>query len=170
MHQYKFSLNNTYNDFENNNPHISLSVFDKYGTLLHQSLNNSNNKAHIVKMNDHRYNAIKPNKDKYTILNNTLKLFTHKQNNKSHIKKDHSVTLIEHSLLYGLISFFLHPILPYPGNDLIDMAFSFNILCALFNEISLTGFLLSLLNIHLWTVISTKSVFFLFKFTIIDIS
>lgn len=79
MHKYKFSLNNTYNDFENNNPHISLSVYDKYGTLLHQSSNNSNNKAHVVKINDHRYNAINPNKDKYIILNNTLKLFTHKE-------------------------------------------------------------------------------------------
>ena len=87
MHQYKFSLNNTYNDFENNNPHISLSVFDKYGTLLHQSLNNSNNKAHIVKMKDHRCNAIKPNKDKYIILNNTLKLFTHKEITNHILKK-----------------------------------------------------------------------------------
>ena len=62
INKYIFTSNN-YNDFENNNPSTSLSVYNEYGDVLHKSINNSNNEAHIVKINDQRYNAIKPNKD-----------------------------------------------------------------------------------------------------------
>ena len=62
INKYIFTSNN-YNDFQNNNPSTSLSVHNEYGAVLHTSINNSNNKAHIAKINDHRYNAIWPNKD-----------------------------------------------------------------------------------------------------------
>ena len=72
INNYKFNSNN-YDIFENNNPSISLSVYDEYGTLLHKSLNNSNKKVYRVKVNNHRYHEVKPNKDKYKqlkLLNN----------------------------------------------------------------------------------------------------
>ena len=54
MNKYNFTSNN-YNDFENNNPYISLTVYDEYEQILYKSLNNSNNKAYIVKMNHDTY-------------------------------------------------------------------------------------------------------------------
>ena len=78
INNYKFNSNN-YDTFENNNPSISLSVYDEYGTLLHKSLNNSNKKAYIVKINNHKYHALKPNKDKYKQLEELLKQLTHKE-------------------------------------------------------------------------------------------
>ena len=78
INNYKFNSNN-YDIFENNNPSIPLSVYDEYGTLLHKSLNNSNKKAYIVKINNHIYHALKPNKDKYKQLEELLKQLTHKE-------------------------------------------------------------------------------------------
>ena len=78
INNYKFNSNN-YDIFENNNPSISLSVYDEYGTLLHKSLNNSNEKVYRVKVNNHRYHEVKPNKDKYKQLEDLLKKFTHKE-------------------------------------------------------------------------------------------
>ena len=79
INKYKFT-SSTYIGFENNNPYISLTVYDEYGQLLHRSNNQTNNnKATIVKINNHRYYAIKPNKVKYTQLNILLKQFTHKE-------------------------------------------------------------------------------------------
>ena len=65
--------------FENNNPSISLNVYDEYGELLDRATNSTNNKAYILKINKHRYHALKPNKEKYIILKDTLKPFTHKE-------------------------------------------------------------------------------------------
>ena len=70
---------NDYTAFENNNPSISLNVYDEYGDLLHKVTNATNNNSNILKMNKHRYHALKPNKDKYIILKDALKLFTHKE-------------------------------------------------------------------------------------------
>ena len=78
INNYKFNSNN-YDIFENNNPSIPLSVYDEYGTLLHKSLNNSNEKVYRVKVNNHRYHEVKPNKDKYKQLEELLKQFTHKE-------------------------------------------------------------------------------------------
>ena len=79
MNKYNFT-SSTYIDFENNNPYISLTVYDEYDQLLHKSNNQTNNnKATIVKINNHRYHTIKPNEDKYTQLNILLKQFTHKE-------------------------------------------------------------------------------------------
>ena len=49
---HNFESNN-YDNFENNNPYISLSVYDENGKLLHKSLNNTNNEASTVKINNH---------------------------------------------------------------------------------------------------------------------
>ena len=78
INNYKFNSNN-YDIFENNNPSIPLSVYDEYGTLLHKSLNNSNEKVYRVKVNNHRYHEVKPNKDKYKQIEELLKQFTHKE-------------------------------------------------------------------------------------------
>ena len=78
MNKYNFTSNN-YNDFENNNPYISLTVYDEYEQILYKSLNNSNNKAYIVKMNHDTYLTWKPKNDKYTQSKNLLKQFTHKE-------------------------------------------------------------------------------------------
>ena len=78
INNYKFNSNN-YDIFENNNPSIPLSVYDEYGTLLHKSLNNSNEKVYRVKVNNHRYHEVKPNKDKYKQIEDLLKQFTHKE-------------------------------------------------------------------------------------------
>ena len=75
---HNFESNN-YDNFENNNPYISLSVYDENGKLLHKSLNNTNNEASTVKINDHWYHALKPNKNIYKQLNDLLKQFTHKE-------------------------------------------------------------------------------------------
>ena len=70
---------NDYTAFENNNPSISLNVYDEHGDLLHKATNSTNNNAYILKINKHRYHALKPIKDKYIILKDVLKLFTHKE-------------------------------------------------------------------------------------------
>ena len=67
-----------FNEFENNNPNISLCIYDDFGKLIHNSNNNSTNKEYIIKINN-RYHALKPTKDKYTKLNNLLKQFTQKE-------------------------------------------------------------------------------------------
>ena len=40
---------NDYAAFENNNPSISLNVYDEYGDLLHKATNSTNNNAYILK-------------------------------------------------------------------------------------------------------------------------
>ena len=64
---------------ENINPFISLRVYDENGKLLHKSLSDTNNEACIVKINNHRYHALKPNKNKYDQLKELLNQFTHKE-------------------------------------------------------------------------------------------
>ena len=76
--KYNFESNN-YKDFENNNPSVSLNVYDEYKELLHKSNNKTNNIVKIVKINKHRYNALKPKKDKYKKLVDLLKQFTHEE-------------------------------------------------------------------------------------------
>ena len=70
---------NNYVDFDTNNPSISLTVYDENGKFLHQPENNTDNDAYIVKINNNRYHALKPNKDKYNQLNDLLKQFTPKE-------------------------------------------------------------------------------------------
>ena len=78
INKYNFSTSN-YRDFENNNQSISLTVFNENKEIIYTPKNNTDDKAYIAKINNHRYNALKPNKDKYIQPENVLKLFTHKQ-------------------------------------------------------------------------------------------
>ena len=75
---YIFSLN-LFDTFENNNPNVSLNVYDENGKLINKSFNNSINKAYIVKINNNRYHALKPDKDKYLQLKQLLKQFSQKE-------------------------------------------------------------------------------------------
>ena len=77
INNYNFNSNNP-TEFENNNPYISLTVYDEYGELLYKSLNKSNNKACITKIHN-RYHALKPDKDKFIQLKQLSKQFTHKE-------------------------------------------------------------------------------------------
>ena len=74
----KFNSNN-YHTFENNNLSISLNVYDEKQNLIHKSINNSINKAFIVKIKNHRYHALKPDKDKYIQLRESPKQFSQKE-------------------------------------------------------------------------------------------
>ena len=78
INKYNFSTIN-YRDFENNNQSILLAVYNENKEITNTPKNNTDNKAHMVKINNHRYNALKPNKNKYIQLKNVLKLFTHKE-------------------------------------------------------------------------------------------
>ena len=77
INNYNFKSNNP-TELENNNPYISLTVYDEYGELLYKSLNKSNNKAYITKIHN-RYHALKPDKDKFIQLKQLSKQFTHKE-------------------------------------------------------------------------------------------
>ena len=69
---HNFESNN-YDNFENNNPYISLSVYDENVKLLYKSWNNTNNEASTVKINNHWYHALKRNKNICKQLNDLLK-------------------------------------------------------------------------------------------------
>ena len=75
---YKFSINH-FDTFESNNPNVSLNVYDENGKLIHKSFNNSINKGYIVKINNNRYHALKPDKDKYIQLKQLLEQFSQKE-------------------------------------------------------------------------------------------
>ena len=59
--KYNFS-HITPNEFEINNPNISLTVFDENNNIIYMPNNNSTNKAQMVKINNYRYAAVKPQK------------------------------------------------------------------------------------------------------------
>ena len=69
--------NITPNDFEINNPNISLTIFDENNEIIYSSKNNSANKAQIIKLKNDRYLAIKPLKNKLIKLDKLLKSFSH---------------------------------------------------------------------------------------------
>ena len=49
--------------FKNNNPSVSLNACDEYGDLLHKTTYSTNNNAYLLKINNNRYDALKPNKN-----------------------------------------------------------------------------------------------------------
>ena len=74
----KYNFNDiTPNEFEKNNPNISLTVFDEKSKIIHKPNNNSIHKAQIVKINNDRYAAIKPFKNKFVKLDELLESFPH---------------------------------------------------------------------------------------------
>ena len=74
--KYNF-IDTTPDEFEINNPNISLTVFDEKGKIIHKPNNNSTHKAQIVKIENDGYAAIKPLKDKFIKLHKLLKSFPH---------------------------------------------------------------------------------------------
>ena len=78
LNSHNFESDN-YDTFENISSFISLRAYDENREMLQRSLNNTNNEACIVKINNHRYHALKPNKNKYIQLKELLKLFMHKE-------------------------------------------------------------------------------------------
>ena len=74
--KYNF-IQTTPNEFEINNPDISLTVFDENDNIVYMSNNNSTNKAQIVKINNYRYAAIKRFKNKFVKLDELLNSFPH---------------------------------------------------------------------------------------------
>ena len=73
----KYVTHITLNEFEINNPDISLTVFDENNNIIYMPNNNSTNKAQTVKINNYRYAAIKLPKNKFIKLNELLKSFSH---------------------------------------------------------------------------------------------
>ena len=65
------------NDFEMNNPNISLTIFDENNNIIYLPKNNSINKAQIVKLQNNKYAAVKPLKNKFIKLNKILESFSH---------------------------------------------------------------------------------------------
>ena len=78
MNEYNFNSNN-YQTFENDNTCLSLNVYDENKELIHKSINNSLNITCIVNINNHRYHALKPDKDKYIQLRTILNQFSQKE-------------------------------------------------------------------------------------------
>ena len=60
-----------------NNPIISLRIFDKNNEMIHQTNDNVDTKANIIKINNNRYAAIKPIKNKSIKLNELIKSHSH---------------------------------------------------------------------------------------------
>ena len=65
------------NDFEMNNPNISLTKFDENNNIKYLTKNNSINKAQIVKLQNNKYAAVKPLKNIFIKLNKILESFLH---------------------------------------------------------------------------------------------
>ena len=70
--QYDFSSTKP-TQFEQNNPNISLNICNTQNEHIYSSINNSQNKANIIHINN-RYAAVKPCKNS---INKLLKSFTH---------------------------------------------------------------------------------------------
>ena len=76
--RYVFT-HNTAHEFEVDNPNISLTVYNENDELIYHSINNNKNKAKIVKINNHRYHAIKQLQNKYIKLNKLLKTYSQEE-------------------------------------------------------------------------------------------
>ena len=74
--KYDFK-NITTNEFETNNPNISLTTFGENNKILYSPKNNSTNKVQIVKLKNDRYSVIKQLKNKFIKLNKLLESFSH---------------------------------------------------------------------------------------------
>ena len=73
----KYNSNHiTLNEFEINNPNISLTVFDENNNITYLPRNSSTNKAQIVKINN-RYAVVKPLKNKFIQLDILMESFSH---------------------------------------------------------------------------------------------
>ena len=76
--RYDFA-HNTPHEFEVDNPNISWPVYDENDEIIYHPINNSKNKAKIVKINNRRYHAIKPLQNKHIKLNKLLKTYSQEE-------------------------------------------------------------------------------------------
>lgn len=76
--KYTFTSSNP-NEFELNNPNISLTIVDENNNIIRHPTNNTSNKVKIVKINDYRYAGLKPIKNKYIKFNEITKSFTQEE-------------------------------------------------------------------------------------------
>ena len=83
--KHNFS-HNTPKEFEMDNPNILLNVFDESERITYSSNNFCQNKARIVKINNHRYAGIKPLKDNLIKLNELLQSFSRSELSDSRIQ------------------------------------------------------------------------------------
>ena len=67
----------TPNEFQINNPNISLTAFDENNDITYLPKNSSTYKAQIVKINNNRYTAVKSLKNKFIKLDTLLESFSH---------------------------------------------------------------------------------------------
>ena len=67
--KYDFT-NTTYTTFEQNNPSISLTVYDENNNTVHKSINITDKKATIVKLKDNTHASIKPLTPNHTKFDN----------------------------------------------------------------------------------------------------
>ena len=58
-----------------------MTVYDENGQIINKPTNDTNKKAFIVKINNHRYNALKPKLTKEMKLKTILSQFTHEELN-----------------------------------------------------------------------------------------
>ena len=68
---------NTANEFEIDNPNVSLTVLNENNEIIYTSNNNPDIKAKTTKINNDRYAAIKPLKNKYIKLNEFIQSHSH---------------------------------------------------------------------------------------------
>ena len=94
--KYDFT-NTTYTTFEQNNPSISLTVYDENNNAVHKSINSTDKKATIVKSKDNTPASIKPLTPNQTKFDNFLKKYTHKEITE-YIMSKHIITLFLHLL------------------------------------------------------------------------
>ena len=76
--KYNF-VNTTPDEFEINNPNISLTIFNENSKKVHITKNNCANKAQIVQLKDNRYAALKPVRSKFIKLDRILTSFSHEE-------------------------------------------------------------------------------------------
>lgn len=77
--KYTFFTSSNPNEFELNNPNISLTIVDENNNIIRHPTNNTSNKVKIVKINDYRYAGLKPIKNKYIKSNEITKSFTQEE-------------------------------------------------------------------------------------------
>ena len=74
-----YVTHNTPHESEINNPNISLTVYDVNDEIIYHLINNSKNKAEMIKLNNHKYHAIKPLQNKFIKLTKLLKTYSQEE-------------------------------------------------------------------------------------------
>ena len=79
-YENNYNYTNTHpTDFGRNNPNISLTILDENNKLTYRSNNDDFKKAYIVKINEHRYAAIKLTSDNLIKTKQLIKKMSHSE-------------------------------------------------------------------------------------------